>query len=192
MSSTFNRFELRALAPADLADLLRMAAAPDSDNQPWGAAMLLGLDPTNPNDRKAVEAAWDAAGYLPDPYSPPIGGSENGVRSDLTPDILAGQDADEEMDLSDGLPQPDPEGALAVGAMLEKSRTTGEPFMAGTYALYADPSGAVVMVTEDATGHVRRSVVPRKVVKLAIGLMAGERQGKNGMLLRVLGFGRVK
>jgi hypothetical protein len=55
--------------------------------------------------------------------------------------------------------------------------------MAGTFALYADPSGAVVMVTETAATGVRRDVIPRKAVKFALGLMAGKGRGMLGRLI---------
>lgn len=205
---TFSRAELRQLAPGDLADLLRMAAPPDSDNQPWAAAMLLGLDPTNPNDRKAVEAAWDAAGYVPDSFSAPVGAGQPGVRSDLTP-TGAGEPAPDDgmpldprgtyvalsvasdvaVDAGVGLPEPDAEGAADLADAIAESAARGRPFMAGTFALYGDPSGAVVLVTEDAAGNVKRSVVPRKIVRLALGLMSGERSGMAGFLAKRLGRG---
>lgn len=192
MTEGFTRAELRQLQPTDLADLLRLA---DSDT-PWGSAMLLGLDPTNPNDRKAVEAAWRAAEYEPDAFTPPVGAGQPGVRSDLTPPgaepalPTPGQDvaptaAESVPEGADelGLPPADPEGAKSLADTMGRSAATGQPFMAGTFALYADPTGAVVLVTEDADGNVKRSVVPRKAVRLGLSLMAGE----GGPLARLLG-----
>lgn len=190
---TFTRRELRELAPADLADLLRMATAPEADGQPWANAMALGLDPTNPNDRKAVEAAWEVAGYEAEPFSPPIGAGQDGVRSDLTPTETGqpGPDKDQGPGSGDayGLPEPDAAGAADLADAIRNSAESGRPFMAGTFALYGDPSGAVVLVTEDAAANVRRSVVPRKVVRLALGLMAGERSGMAGFLAKRFGRG---
>jgi hypothetical protein len=97
--------------------------------------------------------------------------------------------ADVASDAEIGLPEPDAEGATELADAIGDSARTGRPFMAGTFALHGDPSGAVVMVTEDAAGRVRKSVVPRKIVRLALGLMAGERSGMAGFLARRLGRG---
>lgn len=191
---TFTRRELRELEPGDLADLLRMASTPETDlNQPWGAAMALGLDPTNPNDRKAVESAWEVAGYESDPFSPPIGAGQDGVRQYLTPDEPDGPTPGDDQDGGSGdalgLPEPDAAGAADLADAIGQSAASGRPFMAGTFALYGDPSGAVVLVTEDAAENVRRSVVPRKVVRVALSLMAGERSGMAGFLAKRFGRG---
>lgn len=181
----FTRTELRELPPSDLADLLRLTG---NDNV-WGAAQQLGLDVANAFDRMAVQAAWDVAGYELDPYSPPIGSDPEGVRSDLTPAIPEGPDrsaAMAEQGLTDlGAVQADPTGARELALMMDRSAATGEPFLAGTFALYAAPTGDVVMVTEGIGEGVRRSVVPKRWVRTALGLMSGE--GAGGMKGRILG-----
>lgn len=198
--TTFTRAELRALPPSDLADLIRMAIEPGDDwsatDTAWKAAMTLGLDPTNPNDRKAVEAAWRATSEVPESFSSPVGAGHPGVRSDLTlpgaePALptpgqgVAPTAAESVPEGADelGLPPADPEGARTLADTMARSAATGQPFMAGTFALYADPTGAVVLVTQDADGNVKRSVVPRKAVRLGLSLMAGE----GGPLSRLLG-----
>jgi len=182
--TTFTRAELRGLDPQDLADLIGLAEG----STPFECAQSLGLDPTNPNDRKAVEAAVAVRWPGEQSFSPPIGAGEEGVRSDLTPadPQPATPDTGEGDDSTDalGLPQPDPEAAADMAELLRISSGTGKPFMAGTFAMYSDPSGAVVLVTEDQAGNVRRSVIPTKAVSFALGLMAGKRPG--GMLGRLL------
>jgi hypothetical protein len=195
--STFTRTELRELPPADLGDLLRMTHL---DNL-WEAAMALGLDPTNPFDRKATETAWETVGYEPDPYSPPVGAGQAGVSADLTPVVTgvptpvhaeavavarALGDA-EPADLE--LPEPDPEAADYLRVLMAESVDSGEPFVAGTFAAYADPSGAVILVTEDKDGVVTRAILPRRIVKIGIGLISGERRGLAGLIARKLGRG---
>jgi len=184
----FSRTELRALSPSDLGDLLRLTG----DDNVWEAAMSLGLDPTNPNDRKAVEAAWWAVGYEPDPYSPPIGAGQAGVRSDLTPvepampGPIDGMDDAALVDLSDI--EANRESGEALALMMDRSAVTGEPFLAGTFAMYATPSGEVVMVTEGMGMGVKKSIFPRRWVRTALGLIAGE----GGLKMKMLGkiFGR--
>jgi len=179
--STFTRAELRALPAADLADLIKMAE-PDPartwGDPFWDRAIAIGLDPTNPNDRRVVEAAASVAGDVPESFSAPIGAGQDGVRSDLTPNEpapTAPTDGDQDAD-DDGLgvPEADPAGAAELRAAMEMSAVNGRPFMAGTFAMYADPSGAVVLVTEDAGMNVRRTVIPRKVVRIALQFMAGD------------------
>lgn len=190
MDTTFSRDELRALDPETLRGLLDLAEG-DTD---WKRAMSLGLDPTNPRDRMAVLTALETADdRAPMTFSAPVGAGESGIRSDLTGDA-AGAPAvgdDQGPGSSDGygLPQPDAEGAADLARAIATSAERAEPFMAGTFALYGDPSGAVVLVVEDAAGNVKRSVVPRKIVRLALGLMSGERSGMAGFLAKRLGRG---
>jgi hypothetical protein len=195
--STFTRTELRELPPADLGDLLRMTRL---DNL-WEAAMALGLDPTNPFDRKATETAWETVGYEPDPYSPPVGAGQTGVSADLTPVVpgvptpvhaeavavarVLGDAAPADLEL----PEPDPEAADYLRVLMAESVDSGKPFVAGTFAAYADPSGAVILVTEDKDGVVTRAILPRRIVKIGIGLISGERRGLAGLIARKLGRG---
>jgi hypothetical protein len=181
----FTRAELRALPPTDLADLLRLAEG----DTPIAAAVTLGLDPKSPEDCRAVEAAVLAIIDQDEAYSPPIGADPAGVRSDLTPAVPEGPDrsaALAEQGLTDlGAVQADPTGARELALMMDRSAATGEPFLAGTFALYAAPTGDVVMVTEGIGEGVRRSVVPKRWVRTALGLMSGE--GAGGMKGRILG-----
>lgn len=185
----FTRAELRELAPGDLADLIGLAEG----ETPWECAMTLGLDPTNPNDRKAVETAVAARWDVPEPFSPPIGAGQPGVRSDLTPAVqepatpMRGQDAGELVDL--GTIEADGMTARTLAEMMDQSVISGEPFMGGTFAMYAAPDGSVVMVTEGIGDGVRRSVIPRQWVRTALSLAAGEGGIKNKMLGKIFGRG---
>lgn len=173
--SAFTRAELLALAPHDLADLLAMS---EGDNV-LRKAEELGLDPWgSPADYEAVKAAvpgWECPG---DPDGPVIGAGQLGVRSDLTPNpqepaTPTGGQGDP-LGEALGLPEPDPAAAADMAEILRTSAGTGEPFMAGTFALYAAPDGSVVMVTETTAHGIRRDVIPRKAVKFALGMMAGK------------------
>lgn len=183
MDTTFSRQELRALDPADLRGLLELADG-DTDLQ---KAMALGLDPTSPSDREAVIRAM---GILPNGV-PDAG--ESDVRFDLTPDG-PGEPADPS---GQGTPSSealvpadsDPVAAASIRDAMLASVQTGEPFFAGTFALYATPRGEIVCVTQDQQGIVKRSVVPRRAVQMALALIAGERTGVAGMLARRFGRG---
>lgn len=178
--SAFTRAELLALEPRDLADLLKMA---DGDT-PELSARALGLDISDPADRKAVIAAVEAIIDAAEPGGPVVGAGQLGVRSDLTPkepaipcgycgDHHPGEDRHGEAEAL-GLPEPSPAAAADMAEILRASAGTGVPFLAGTFALYAAPDGSIVMVTETNTHGVRRDVIPRKAVKFALGMMAGK------------------
>lgn len=174
--STFSAPELLALDARTLRSLLDLAP----DGTEVTRAAYLGLDCSISGHRAAVERA-----YAVD--AEPAGAGQLGVRFDLTPESAGqpvGQSGDPEGD-SDGLglPEPDPAAAASMADILAASAGTGRPFMAGTFAMYSDPSGAVVMVTETEAGGLRRDVIPRKAVKFALGLMSGKR----GMLGRLIG-----
>lgn len=186
MSVGFSAAELVALDAQTLRDLLDVA----SGDTPEVRAAYLGLDVEVPEHRQAVEAAYGDG----QPYSPPIGAAQAGVSLRLTPtgpapdapgDALPGPEPD-----ALSLPEPDPAGAADMADMLAASAGTGRPFMAGTFALYSDPSGAVVIVTETETAGVRRDVIPRKAVKVALDLMAGK-HGMIGKLGGLLGRGLI-
>jgi hypothetical protein len=183
--STFTAAELLALSPPDLYSLLELCEG----DSPVQRAAALGLDCSDPVHREAVERACTPSVERAQAFSPPIGAAHRGVRSDLTP----AEQTPADPGTAEGggyaealsLPEPDPEGARGMAELLAAAAGTGEPFMAGTFALYADPSGAVVMVTETAATGVRRDVIPRKAVRFALGLMGG---GKSrGMLGRLIG-----
>lgn len=183
--SAFTTAELLALPASDLNDLMNLAPGETFA----GKAAYLGLDLAIPDHRAAVDRAYDVGTEAEQPYSPPIGAAQTGVRSDRTPTVgyesvpteghpVGGDDALR-------LPEPDPAAAAGLADMLAASAGSGKPFMGGTFALYADPSGAVVMVTETETG-TRTDVIPRKAVKFALGLMSGK---GTGMLGRMIGLG---
>jgi hypothetical protein len=180
----FTRHELLALPATDLGDLLRLTGVDDV----WEAARALGLDPAEYYDRHAVERAWWAKGLEPDPFGPVIGSDPEGVRRDLTPTDPAdrtGVDGNPDQAIIDlGTIEATPDGARDIAAMMDASVASGEPFMAGTFAMYAAPDGSVVMVTEGIGEGVRRSVVPRRWVRSALQLMAGE---GGGLKMRMLG-----
>ncbi len=67
-------------------------------------------------------------------------------------------------------PQNAAETARTIGNILKESAQTGEPFMEGTFALYADPSGAVVIVTENPERGVERHTIPPQFVRLVLSL----------------------
>lgn len=181
--STFTAAELLALSPSDLYGLLEISDGADVVQR----AAALGLDCSDPVHRAAVERACTPSVERAQAFSPPIGAAQSGVRSDLTPlgrtsptpHTAEGEPLGEPL----GLPEADPAAAAGMAELLAESAGTGRPFMAGTFALYSDPSGAVVMVTEtDGTG-VRRDVIPRKAVKFALGLMGGRSRGMLGRLI---------
>jgi hypothetical protein len=183
--SAFTTAELLGLPASDLRDLLELAPGESLG----GRAAYLGLDLAAPTHLAAVQRACPELAEPVQPYSPPIGAAQAGVRSDRTPDELAPATPTEGhpvgVDDALRLPEPDPAAAAGLADMLAESAGTGQPFMGGTFALYADPSGAVVMVTETATG-TRTDVIPRKAVKFALGLMSGK---GTGMLGRMIGLG---
>lgn len=190
MDATFSRDELYALAPADLHDLLVLA---DGDGIPEQAAAL-GLDVYgNPSDCLAVMAAVPDWPGLPSPSVRDNAAAQSGVNSGLTPESTAPEPPTtgdgEGSDDAQGLPEPDPAGAASLADLMAATAGTGQPFMAGTYALYADPTGAVVLVTQDPDGSVRRSVVPAKMVRLALALMAGETPKGFGLIGKLLSRG---
>jgi hypothetical protein len=182
--STFTRSELRELAPADLADLIELAEG----RTPYECALALGLDPTNPNDREAVDAAVRSRDWTHPTGGPASAAGQEGVRSDLTPAPAEPappiDGTPEDFAEAMGLPEPSEHAADDMALLLGRSIATGEPFMAGTFALYAVPDGSVVLVTEDPQGDVKRAVVPPKVVKASVALMTGK--GPKGMLGRML------
>lgn len=187
--TTFSRDELRALAPADLRGLLELA---DGETE-WQKAISLGLSPTNPRDRVAVIKALESEELPSESFSAPIGAGDSGVRSDRTPDEPEPATAvdrmpdQEEQALS--LPEADPEAAADIAAKMQASAATGSPFVAGTFALYATPKGDVVVVVEHQDGTVTRPVIPKKMVRLALGMIAGEQKGIAGIIARKLGRG---
>lgn len=192
--STFTASELLALDAETLRGLLELAEGDDVVVR----AAYLGLDCSVPAHRAAVERAVYAGAPAPQPFSPPVGAAQPGVRSDLTPTeappSAPGDGHPTEVTTPENrsqpepsLPAPDPGAAAALADVLAATAGTGRPFMAGTFALYSDPSGSVVMVTETAAGQ-RNDVIPRKLVKLALGLMAGKGPGI-GMLARMVGRG---
>jgi hypothetical protein len=182
--SVFTTAELLDLSPSDLYGL--MALAP-GDN-PVVQAAYLGLDCSVTEHRDAVDAALAYGDDGGQAFSPPVGAGQPGVRSYLTPaepDPAPPVDAQDEPDSEAlGLPESDPEAAEGMAAMLAATAGSGVPFLAGTFALYSHPSGSVVMVTETSASGVRRDVIPRKMVKLALGLMGG---GKRSLLGKMLG-----
>lgn len=186
----FTRQELRELDPADLRGLLELADG-ETDLQ---RAMALGLDPSHPKDRLAVFTAMEtAAEDVPTPFSQVIGTDADAVRLNRTADErepaapVDGQGGGTSAALMAA------EGSLAaatdIRAAMQESAVTGSPMFAGTFALYATPKGEVVLVTEDPAGDVKRSVVPRQAVKMALALIAGERTGLAGLVARKFGRG---
>jgi hypothetical protein len=186
--SLFTRAELLALDPADLLDLLDIA----DGNNVIEQAQSLGLDTDDGEQWAAVLAAYQHAHGGPEAFSPPIGAGQAGVRSDLTPIEPAMPGPIDRMDdaalvdLSDI--EANRESGEALALMMDRSAVTGEPFLAGTFAMYATPSGDVVMVTEGMGMGVKKSVFPRRWVRTALGLIAGE----GGLKMKMLGkiFGR--
>lgn len=166
--STFTPAELLELDAADLRGLLEIA---EGDTHA-ARARHLGLDPHHPAHVAAVERAYGI-----ESYSPPIGAAQTGVRSDLTPTEQAPDTPDDDQDQADGDPQTLSDVADFQRGMAESVRT-GQPFFAGTFAMYGHPSGAVVLVTEDQCGEVRQRVIPRKAVKAGLGIMSGKGIGR--------------
>lgn len=179
MDTTFSRQELRELDPADLRGLLELADG-ETDLQ---KAMSLGLDPTSPVDRDAVIRAM---GTVSD-QGPDAG--ESGVRLDLSPNAPGGPAHPDGLDTPSSTALAPAETAASIRDKMAASAATGDPFMAGTFALYAAPSGELVLVTQDQQDRVNRSVVPRKAVQMALALIAGEKTGVVGMLARKFGRG---
>ena len=183
--STFTEQELLGLDPETLRGLLDIAEGGNVMER----ATYLGLNPlVVPSHYVAVRAAVPELAEGTQPFSPPVGAGQPGVRSDLTPlgpDPVAPMD-DQDQGEPDplGLPEPDPEGAADLAQMMADSAATGQAFMGGTFALYCDPSGAVVMVTETAAGE-RTTVIPRKAVRFALSMMAGG-GAKRGLLSRMI------
>lgn len=182
--STFTARELLGLDADTLRSLLDLAEG----DSPVVRAAYLGLDCSVSEHRAAVERAYAIDAPAAQPFSPPIGAAQPGVRSDLTPTgpAEAGQDDDDYYPGDDalGLPEPDPAAAAGILDLLNSTAGTGRPFMAGTFAMYADPSGAVVIVTETEGTGLRRDVLPRKAVRFALGLIGGKR---GGILRRMIG-----
>lgn len=188
--STFTRHELLSLDPDTLRGLLDLA---EGDNV-LERSRYLGLDPFNQQtDYDAVRAAVPELTEGTQPFSPPIGAAHPGVRSDLTPTAAAmaplGVDLPGPLDdgSDDLLPPANAEAAATMEQMLSEAAGTGRPFMAGTFALYSDPSGAVVMVTETSMAGVRRDVIPRKAVRFALSMIGGG--AKRSMIGKLLGRG---
>lgn len=182
--STFTSDELLGLTASDLYGLLELAPG---DN-PVVKAAYLGLDCSIGEHRDAVDKALEHGDDDGQPFSPPVGAAQAGVRSDLTP---AGPDPAPPVDGQGdpdsealGLPEADQEGAEGMAALLRASAGTGVPFLAGTFAMYSHPNGDVWLVTETNQSGVRRDPIPRKVVKLALGLMGG---GKRSLLGKMFG-----
>jgi hypothetical protein len=189
IETPFTRGELLELSADDLGDLLRLVER----DTVWEAAVVLGLDVRDMTDRHAVERAWWAKGYEPEPYGPVIGADSEGVRSDLTPAVPEDRAPSLpviDQDLSDlATMDASPEAAMDIAEMMDRSASTGEPFLAGTFAMYAAPDGSVVMVTEGTPplDGVRRSVVPKRWVRSALQLLAGEGGLKAKMLSKIFG-----
>lgn len=186
--STFTRDELLSLDAETLRGLLDLAEG-DSVMQ---RCQHLGLDPFNhPADYQAVRAAVPELEEGTQPFSPAVGAGQPGVRSDLTP---LGPDPVDPVDAQGepgpdalGLPEPDAAAAATIEQILKESAGTGRPFMAGTFALYSDPTGAVVMVTDTSSSGVRRDVIPRKAVKFALSMIGGG--SKRSMIGKLIGRG---
>lgn len=180
----FTRGELLALPSSDVADLLGLVEGVDVVDR----AYKLGFNLLQLEDRIAVLRATEGT---PEPYSPPIGSLPDGVRSNLTPAVP--EDRSPSLDVVDqdlsvlGTMGPSPEVALDIAAMMDRSVETGEPFLAGTFAMYAAPDGSVWMVTEGIGDGIRRSQVPRKWVRAALQLVAGEGGLKAKMLGKIFG-----
>src|SRR3954464_1410221 len=79
--SAFSVTELLILDAPDLYDLLQLAPGEELAVR----AAYLGLDLAMPIHRQAVERACASAGETVQPFSPPIGAAQLGVRSDRTP-----------------------------------------------------------------------------------------------------------
>lgn len=181
--TTFDPHELLSLDPPTLRGLLDLAPG---DTEIVKAAYL-GLDCSISEHRAAVERAYALHSEPLQAFSPPIGAGRSGVNDTLTPERPAeqtgGDGHPEDPEDGLGLPEPDPAAAAGMAEILASTAGTGRPFMAGTFALYSDPSGAVVMVTETDNAGVRRDVIPRKAVRFALGLMSGKRGGLLGRLI---------
>jgi hypothetical protein len=182
----FSEQELLGLDAPTLRDLLDLAEGGNVMER----AAYLGLNPlVVPSHYVAVRAAVPELETGTQPFSPPIGAAQDGVRFNLTPDETEpdapidgqGDDAGDPL----GLPEPDPAAAEDLAVMLAESAGTGRPFMAGTFALYSDPTGAVVIVTETEKSGVRRDVIPRKAVRFALSMMGGG-GAKRGLLARMI------
>jgi hypothetical protein len=184
--TVWNRDELLALDAETLRGLLDVA---EGDNVMERAAYL-GLEPFHsPADYEAIVAAVPELKTGTQPFSPPVGAAQPGVRSDLTPTVrpapgLPDRVAEDLQHVSDemGLPEPGPEAAADLASMLARSAATGEPVVAGTFALYAHPSGAIILTTETTTHGVRQDVIPKRGVKLALSMIAGKGAGIFGRL----------
>lgn len=68
-------------------------------------------------------------------------------------------------------PTTEPAAADDLAAALAEleSAPTHTPLMAGTFALYGDGKGGLVLVTETADGGVQRRQIPARLIKLATG-----------------------
>lgn len=184
--TVWTREELLELDAETLRGLLDVA---EGDNVMERAAYL-GLEPFHsPADYEAIVAAVPELKTGTQPFSPPVGAGQTGVRSDLTPKEPTGPGLPDRVsgdlrNVSDAmsLPEPGPESAADLASMLAHSAATGEPVIAGTFALYAHPSGAIILTTETTTHGVRQDVIPKRGVKLALSLIAGKGAGMFGRL----------
>jgi hypothetical protein len=182
----FTRDELLALPAPDVCDLLGLVEGDTMVDR----ATKLGFDLSYREDEEAV---LRALAPVDQPYSPPIGADSEGVRSDLTPAVPEDRAPSLpviDQDLSDlAMMDASPEAAMDIAEMMDRSASTGEPFLAGTFAMYAAPDGSVVMVTEGTPplDGVRRSVVPKRWVRSALQLLAGEGGLKAKMLSKIFG-----
>lgn len=177
----FDAEELLALSPADLRFLLDAA---DGDSVMERAAHI-GLKPlTHVSHYEALSAAVPELVDRGQPFCPPIGAGQPGVSLDLTPPGTAPEPLPDGIDVVDALSQSTPEAVADLADALQKSADSGEPFIAGTFALYGHPSGAIIAVTETTTLGLQKSVFPRKLVRVALSMMAGG--GKRGLLSRLL------
>ena len=194
--SVFSPAELLALEPSDLRGLMDLA---DGDGIAERAATL-GLDIAAPAHCRAVMLAYPevpewivptasgpvtVSGVLGTAGYPSDAAGQTGVRQDLTPPGTSpahGTHGHPEppQTLSDGF-----SGPADLAAHMAAHKGTGTPFLAGTFALYAAPDGSVVMVTETTQAGIRRDVMPAKLVRMALGLAAGQGGGIMGRL-----FGR--
>lgn len=186
----FTRAELLDLEPEDLAELLDVADGSD----PMEKAESLGLNLHDVHEKVAWLRALKSRDMpVPESYSPPIGAGQPGVRQDLTPgeaaELVAATGDPVPVTLDLGAVEADPTGAREIALLMDRSAETGEPFLGGTFAMYAAPNGDVWMVTEGIGDGVRRSMIPRKWVRAALQLMAGEGGMKSRMLGKIFGRG---
>lgn len=62
---------------------------------------------------------------------------------------------------------------LPISEAMTRSVATGQPFLAGTFAIYGHPTGAIVVVTDEKNRGVERNTIPPALVKMTLQMASG-------------------